>query len=282
MHVLVYKVGIAFYNKSLGDANPVLGQGPFATVTAEQFAAAVLGFLTYRVPLFLIQITDAFRNTESGELVLHGSVGVAMQLAKDDSPQVRPLTDESDIATIFLVSGPQATGRTDLVNRLIEEGKGKYARPKMVDGTKDPATFERLERRGDLLFVDPLKRYGLTRDGILSSAKECAEDSVLVIDADVALVKKLKSLAGVRLIGVWVGLSSVDDFETRLCREIDSGAIAISEDESRESVIRARIREIVQEIEYGISCGIFEFTIINQDEDESLKQLREAAAYCFK
>ena len=241
-----------------------------------------MGFLSYRVPLFLIQITDAFRNTESGELVLPGSVGVAMQLAKDDSPQVRPLTDESDIATIFLVSGPQATGRTDLVNRLIEEGKGKYARPKMVDGTKDPATFERLERRGDLLFVDPLKRYGLTRDGILSSAKECAEDSVLVIDADVALVKKLKSLAGVRLIGVWVGLSSVDDFETRLCREIDSGAIAISEDESRESVIRARIREIVQEIEYGISCGIFEFTIINQDEDESLKQLREAAAYCFK
>ena len=241
----------------------------------------MLGFLTYRVPLFLTQITDAFRELESGELVLPGSVGMAMQLATDDSTQGTPLTDDSAIVTIFLVSGPQGTGRTDLVNRLVEEGKGKYVRPKMVDRNKDPATFERFERRDDFLFVDPSRRFGLTREGILSSAKEIAEDSVLLIDADVELAKKLKSLAGVRLIGVWVGLGSVDDFETRLGQEIDSGAIDVSEDESREGVIRARIREIVQEIEFGISCGIFEFTIINQDEDESVKQLRDAAAYCL-
>lgn len=282
MFSLFSSVGIAFYNRSLGDSNPVLGQGPFATVTAEQFAAAVLGFLTYRVPLFLIQIADAFKDTESGELVLPGSAGVAMQLAKTDSREKNVLADESSIATIFLVSGPQATGRTDLVNRLLKEGKGKYVKPKMLDRSQDPATFERLERRDDFLFLDPTERYGLTKESILSAAKECAEDSVVVIDADVELAKKLKGTAGVRLVGVWVGLSSVDDFETRLGHQVDSGAIAIPEDESRESVMRARIRDIVQEIEFGISCGIFEFTIINRNENESLKQLREAAAYCFK
>ena len=87
---------------------------------------------------------------------------------------------------------------------------------------------------------------------------------VLVVDADVELARKLKSLAGVRLVGVWVGLNSVEDFETRLDEQIESGAITVPEDETRESVIRARIRDIVQEIEFGISCGIFEFTIINQ------------------
>ena len=41
-------------------------------------------------------------------------------------------------------------------------------------------------------------------------------------------------------------------------------------------------REIVQEIEFGISSGIFEFTILNEDEETSLKQLSEAASYSFK
>jgi len=259
-----------------------LGKGPFATVTAEQFAVAVLGFLTYRIPLFVTQISDAFKDSKSGELVLPGSAGVAMQLAKGESQDSSVLTDQSAIATIFLVSGPQATGRSELVNRLVEDGQGKYVKPKMVDRSQDPATFERIENRDDFLSVDPSNRYGLTKDSILSSARECAPDSVVVVDADVELAKKLKSLAGVRLVGVWVGLNNVKDFESRLAEQIDSGAITVPDDESRESVIRARIRDIVQEIEFGISCGIFEFTIINQNEDASLKQLREAAAYCFK
>jgi pSer/pThr/pTyr-binding forkhead associated (FHA) protein len=76
----------------------------------------------------------------------------------------------------------------------------------------------------------------------------------------------------------------VKEFEQRLESDIERGAIIIpeDEDETKESVIRGKIREIVQEIEYGISSGIFEFTILNKNEDESLKQLREAAAYCFK
>lgn len=225
---------------------------------------------------------DAVRETESGELVIPGSVGMAMQLAQNDSSQVSVLTDESAITTIFLVSGPQATGRSELVDRFVEEGEGKYVKPTLLDRSKSPAIFERLEQRDDFLFVDTSKRYGLTKEGIMSSAKECANDSVIVIDANVELVKKLKGISGVRLVGVWVGLSNVKEFEARLGQQIDSGAILVSEDESRESVIRARIRDIVQEIEFGISCGIFEFTIINQDEDESVKQLREAAAYCFK
>lgn len=280
---LLVLVGVALYNKSRGDDNPVVDAGIFTMVTAEQFGAAILGFLTYRVPLFLSQIQDAFKN-DAGDVVLPGSVGIAMQLAKPDASAALAAmaSDVATLPTVFLVSGPQATGRSELVHQLIVDGDGKFVRAKMVDRVQEAIKFERLERRDEFLALDPTERFGLTKEAVVTAAKACGPYSVVVVDADVNLAKELTKIGGVRLVGVWVALSSVAEFETRLGSMIDSGAISIPEDEGRATVIRARIREIVQEIEYGISSGIFEFTIINKDESESLKQLREAAGYCFK
>ena len=107
-------------------------------------------------------------------------------------------------------------------------------------------------------------------------------DQVIVIDADVNLSKKLTSLGGIRLVGVWVGLDSLEKFENNLKDQITSGEIPISEGENAESVRRTKIREIVQDIEYGVVSGIFEFTVLNDDFDDSLLQLKNAAEYCFK
>jgi guanylate kinase len=180
------------------------------------------------------------------------------------------------------VSGPQATGRSKLVQRLIEESDGRFIEPKKVDRVKDGFTFERLQQRDELLTVDSTGRYGITKEGILSAARAGGADSVVVVDANVALAKKLSKVGSLRLVGAWVGLNSVEEFESRLGAEIDDGTIMIPEDETRDSVLRGKIREIVQEIEYGISSGIFEFTILNEDFNDSLKQLREAGSYCFK
>jgi hypothetical protein len=154
--------------------------------------------------------------------------------------------------------------------------------PRRVDRTKDGVTFERLLQRDEFLSVDPTGRYGLTKDGILTAAEDGGPDSVVVVDANVDVAKQLTKVGGLRLVGVWVGLSSMSEFESRLDSLINEGAITIPQDESRESVLRGRIRDIVQEIEYGISCGVFEFTILNENEDDSIKELREAAMYCFK
>jgi guanylate kinase len=280
----VLLAGVTLYNKSLGDANPVQGGGPFDSVTAEQFAAAICGFLTYRIPLFLTQLQDALKD-DTGSTVIPGSVGIAMQMVKDKDEAVAAETAASlpadSLATIFLVSGPQATGRTELVKRLIAEGEGRFIEPYKIDCVAESAKFERLQQRDEFLTVDKSGRYGTTRGGIIAAAKECGPESVVVVDADVALAKQMSSLAGTRLVGVWVGLRSVKEFEERLEAQIDSGDIVIPEDETRESLCRARIREIVGEIEFGISSGIFEFTILNDDEEESMRQLRGAAAYCF-
>ena len=281
MPVLVL-VGIALYNQSLGEANPLYGKGTFDYVTPDQFAAAVLGFLTYRLPLFGIQIQDSMKDS-SGEIVLPGSAGVALQLAKQEETtnEARSATS-APLTTIFLVSGPQATGRSDLVNRLIREGQGRFVEPKTVDRMQDPVTFERIEQRGEFLSVDPNRRYGLTKEGILSVANdESQEPVVVVVDADVELARKLTTVAGLRIVGVWVGLNSVEEFERRLEAQIESGEIPIPEDETKESLVRARIKEIVKEVEFGLSSGIFEFTILNKDEESSVEQLKEAASYCL-
>jgi hypothetical protein len=141
------------------------------------------------------------------------------------------------------------------------------------------ATFDRLESRGEFIQVDPSGRYGVTKEGILNAG--IPGESVVVVDADVDLAKRLTKVSGARLIGVWVGLDSTEKFETRLRQQLESGEIEIPTDETEESVIRAKIREVVKDIEYGIVSGIFEFTILNDNPEESIKELKAAAEYCF-
>eukprot|EP00980_Cylindrotheca_fusiformis_P013814 scaffold3577_cov72-Cylindrotheca_fusiformis.AAC.1 len=110
-------------------------------------------------------------------------------------------------------------------------------------------------------------------------------DKVAVVDADVNLARKLQELSGARLVGVWVGLNSVKDFEERREADIEAGRLIIPEEEktmSRESFLRSKIREIINEIEFGLGSGIFEFTVLNFGTDKSLRELQEAAEYCFK
>lgn len=278
-------VAIALFNKSLGDANPMAdSKNIFALVTPEQYGAAVLGFLTYRVPLFGGQIAEFLKDGKD-ELVLPGSAGIAMKLAKGDTTDGKKQGDKIldttlGLTPIIVVSGPPLTGRHELVQKLIRESDSRFVGPMFMDRGDDGATFERLEQRGDFLEISESGRYGLTRDGILKAGT--AGTSVVVVDADVALAKKLSAIPTARLIGVWVGLDSVAKFQTRLQEKVDSGEISIPEDETRESIVRAKIREIVRDIEYGIVSGVFEFTILNDDPEDSLKQLKAAAEYSFK
>lgn len=307
--------GVALYNQSRGEMNPTAALGPdggggmFDTVTAEQFGMAVLGFLTYRVPLFAGQIRDALvgpdDDGQAGAMQLPGSAGIAlkvMQQSDSDAAATAVAAKANngvDLVTVLLVSGPQATGRSELVERLLAEeeaasrqGKGDIddgnnrrgtlVAPRWVQRGDDGATFERLQRRQEFLQVDERATRGLTRRGILEAAGSRNGNAVVVVDADVGLARKLQALSGARLVGVWVGLETVGDFERRLQADIATGKIAVPPDETEESVVRARIKEIITEIEYGLSSGIFEFTILNSDPERSFKELKEAAAYAFK
>jgi hypothetical protein len=295
-------VGVALNNMMSGDANPVSTPGLFSTVTPEQFGAAMIGFLTYRVPLFVSQLAPVI--SESATDMIPGSAAMAMRMAADAkkrgvdvSELDSALSKDDNLVTVLLVSGPEGTGKTTLVNRLLEED-GRFVRPNLLDRVSDGAKFERLEQRGEFLEIDTSGRYGLTKAEILETAAKASaaveeedniDDSgegtsnkrVVVVDADVDLAKKLVNLSGARLVGVWIGLDELEKFEFRLKAKIASGAVTIPEDETEESVLRSKVRRVVKDIEFGVVSGVFEFTVLNEDVEESVKQLRDAANYCF-
>jgi hypothetical protein len=293
---VIVVVGVALYNQSLGESNPLAGAtNPMDRVTPEQFAAAVLGFLTYRIPLFVGQVQEAFKSdTKGGEgAILPGSAGIALQLAKGEVTDSPTATSVDTLIPVLLISGPQSTGRDELVARLLVDDD-RFVSPIFVDKLSDGVTFERLAMRNEFLQLDEQERFGLTKDGILKAAEASIRtiqdessslrpNKVVVVNASVELANKLSSsLGGARLIGVWIGLGSVQEFEQRIEEQIDQGQLPIGEDETRETVVRGRIKEIVKEIDYGLSSGIFEFTILNKDTETSLRELKEAAGYCFK
>ncbi|KAL7464670.1 hypothetical protein ACHAXS_005003 [Conticribra weissflogii] len=284
--------GVALKNAMSGDVNPVSSPGLFSTVTPEQFGAAMIGFLTYRVPLFVSQLAPVL--SESATDMIPGSAGVAMRMAADakqrgidvSSLDTRP---GDDLVPVLLVSGPEGTGKTTLVKKLLESDS-RFVEPILLDQVKDGAKFERLQAREEFLDMDPSGRFGLAKEGVLEAATRASEVSdgeesrkkVVVVDADVELAKKLVNVPGARLIGVWIGLDSLEKFQSRLKAKIDSGTLTIPDDETEESFLRARVRQVVKDIEFGVVSGLFEFTILNEDIDDSLRQLKEAAEYCFK
>ena len=301
-------IGVSIWNSqkmSSGLGEDEFTMRMFDTVTQQQFGAACLGFLTYRLPLFVGQIRDAFKaleaednggGLESEGISLPGSAGVAAKLlGRGTKIDGTDASSDSNLVTILLVSGPQATGRPELVQRLLESQDGSenmLVAPQRVYRMDDGATYERLENRGEFLEVNTSS--GLTADGIMSAAVGLAEDgkelpnkNVVVVDASVDLAKKITTAnlkGNTRLICVWIGLNSVKDFEARLEQDIADGVLTVPMDDTKESFLRGRIKDIINEIDFGLGSGIFEFTVLNDasDPDKSLKELKEAASYAFK
>ena len=77
----------------------------------------------------------------------------------------------------------------------------------------------------------------------------------MVVDADVSLARKLVDLSGARLVGVWIGLDDIDKFESLLRGKIASGKIDVPEGETEDAVLRAKVRQVVKDIEFGVVSG---------------------------
>jgi guanylate kinase len=159
------------------------------------------------------------------------------------------------------------------------EEDDRFVRPVWSDRVVEGMKFERREDRGEFLDMDETRRYGLTKEGILQAA---TKGKAVAIDADVPLAKKLVNLSGARIVGVWVGLDSLEKFESRFKAKLESGTMVIPEGETEDSVFRAKENQIVKDIEFGVVSGVFDFTILNDDLEESVKDLKKAASYCFK
>ena len=191
------------------------------------------------------------------------------------------------LSPVVVVSGPRATGKSTLVRRLVAEDE-RFAAPAWCTAKADesedasgvaaravgPGEYERLAAEGEFVheFVSPAGvAYGLLADDLRAAA---AKGGACVLDADVDLTKAVATVPDARLVGVWVSLDSLPAIEARLTvRAAELG-------EGPEWVERG-LRKAVEDIEYGVTCGVFEFTIINSDVESSMVELRNAARYAF-
>lgn len=166
---------------------------------------------------------------------------------------------------------------------LCNDNDGRFVEPEWTDRSATGARFEVMERRGEFLKKEPSGRFALSKESVLNAATKTAEKKqVVVVDADIELAKRLAGLAGVRIVGVWVGLDSIEKIQNRIRSQMEAGEIKIPPNESEDSILRSRVKQIVKDIEYGVISGIFEFTILNDDLDQSIKELKAAAEYCFR
>ena len=195
-------------------------------------------------------------------------------------------TKKNEFFTIFLISGPSATGRSELVRRFVQESDGKFVLPNYIDRYNNATQFEYIDQRNGFIYKSNEDRYGLTRESLVQDVQKLdPTKSVMILDTNVDFAIQLSNMGGgVRLVAVWVTLGSIKAFEERIGQQYDQQMKRISDtmpDEGRSTEIRARTMKVVQEIEMGISSGIFEFTIINDNDEQSLKELRDASKYCF-
>ena len=110
--------GVALNNVMRGDANPVSSPGIFSTVTPEQFGAAMIGFLTYRLPLFVSQLSPVVSDTATD--MIPGSAAMALRMAADAKKRGVDMSSlnnslsstDNNLVTVLLVSGPEGTGKT--------------------------------------------------------------------------------------------------------------------------------------------------------------------------
>lgn len=143
-------------------------------VPKDQFVSAVLGFLSYRVPLLYTELKGAFTGGIADGLVevLPGSLAKTVQVVNQyNENKPGPSMDSSANAAlvgdgrakVLLVSGPPATGKTSLVTRLLstQQQAGRLQRPPIAT-TRPPRAGE--EEEGRFVFLDRLAFSQLQRD----------------------------------------------------------------------------------------------------------------------
>lgn len=102
---------------------------------------------------------------------------------------------------------------------------------------------------------------------------------VCIVDAARPLVNALMGVADVALIGVWVSLDSIEAIEDRIRTTLTSGAGA-KDSPDLDSDVRGMVRQAVVDIEFGVMSGVFDFTVINNsDEQESMETIRRAVEF---
>jgi hypothetical protein len=147
---------------------------------------------------------------------------------------------------------------------------------------------------------DAVQAFSAHNDEPALTHKVAHASAVIVCDNHMTdLVRQLIALPDTALIGVWVSLDSLPAIEARLNQTLQSeqqqqqqqstssssstNSISNSDDGdvplSAEALLDRRVNQALEDIEFGVTSGVFEFTIIDAEAPGSLAKLRKAVEY---
>jgi len=283
-------------------------------VSAPSLYGGLLGYVSVLLALQVRGLVKALPQAGDFFQLLPGSFGVASRAAQEAQEQRdafksrRPTKPAAKQLPILLVSGPRGVGKTTLSRRLLG-GDSRFRQPEWIatapcdNGSSahrtilEVADFEELRKSGSLAVTftpydedGEQVNIGLPALSVITAAKEGA----CLLDVDPPTARALlsydwsRALAAVypgedvelKFVSVWVSLSSLDAIIERNRRRMQADAPG-----SGAAVVERQLAPLRSQAsadcEWMLTSGCFDFTLINEHEDEASKELENDAKYCF-
>jgi len=246
----VFALTYVAVNNAVHGTLPSSETNVLSTVSPSQFAATVGGFLTYRGPLLVREIGGVVQE-ELGGTLLPGSIGVALELGKDDGGVGEREEGRKKENVVVVVSGARGYVDEKMVEQAVGEVEGKVVTPEFYRRSEEGYN------EGDMVGVNGeggWRKEDMKREG------------VKVIITDVEGVEGLRRDFDGVMVGVWCSDTSLD----KIRNKVETNCERRGEEAPKDEVL-------VADIEYGIVSGVFEFTVLG--EDEGKKEVRKAIEY---